>query len=127
MLAGWQKFITDDAGNVLPNASITVVDSATQNPATGLFADPDGNTPLANPFPVLADGKAEFYTVAGTYDVTAQDGAFDTTFENQQVGTAQARDVGDDDPEKLLTRAQADARYGSDLVVLLVNTATFTL
>ena len=127
MLAGWNKFITDDQGNVLVNASITVIDSVSQTPATGLFADPDGQTPLSNPFPVLPDGKAEFYTAAGTYDVTAQDGPFDSTFANQQIGTAQARDVGDDDPEKLLTRAQADARYGSDLAILLVNTATFTL
>ncbi len=67
-LACWQLTITDDAGNVVPGASVRVVASPAGALAT-LKPNRDGSGTLGNPFTADADGFARFFVAQGTYDI----------------------------------------------------------
>ena len=66
----FQRSVVTDTGNIIPNAQVTVTDTATGGIVT-LFADADGNTGLANPFNATSEGFARFYATPGVYNVTA--------------------------------------------------------
>lgn len=86
-LARWQATITDDAGNVVPAASVEVRDEA-----TGLLAllkpNRDGSGALGNPFNADAQGFAAFYVVGGAYKIIATSGAFSREWRYVAIGTA---------------------------------------
>lgn len=73
----WQATITDDNGNVLPGAEITVVNETTGLNAP-LFSTRNG-TLKTNPFFATVDGFAQFYAAPGLYRITATDGGTGTT------------------------------------------------
>jgi hypothetical protein len=66
----FQRSVVTDTGNIIPNAQVTVTDTATGGIVT-LFADAGGNTGLANPFNATSEGFARFYANPGVYNVTA--------------------------------------------------------
>lgn len=72
----WQATITDDNGNVLPGAEITVVNETTGLNAT-LYSTRNG-TAKSNPFFATVDGFAQFYAAPGLYRITATDGGTGT-------------------------------------------------
>lgn len=67
-LAVWQATITDDEGNAVSGASVRVTDAETNALAT-IKPNRDASGTLANPFNSDAEGFAQFYVVAGRYDI----------------------------------------------------------
>lgn len=66
----FQRTVTNDSGDVINGAEVTVVDEATGLNAT-LFSDRAGTVPLTNPFFTGSDGLAQFYAAPGEYRITA--------------------------------------------------------
>jgi hypothetical protein len=75
----FNRTITDAAGNVVPNAQITVVDERTDTLAT-LFDNRDGDVGKSNPFTADINGFAQFFAAPGVYRVTAEFGALSRTW-----------------------------------------------
>ncbi len=90
--ASWHTTVTDLQGNVIPNASIYVVDEAT-GIAPQLYADRQGLVPVGNPLTAEADGTVNFYVIGGAYRIQASSGAWDRTWRYVGIGTAQEFDV----------------------------------
>jgi hypothetical protein len=95
VLARWQATITDEEGNVLPGATVTVQREATGNPLAVLYSDRAGTTPLGNPFAADGDGFAAFHTAGGPVRITATSGAFSRTWRYVGIGLAGERDYSD--------------------------------
>lgn len=91
-LARWQRTIVDDAGDVVPSASVEVRKESDNSLAT-IYSDRLGTTPLANPFTADAEGFAAFHAVGGAYKVTATSGAFSREWRYVPLGTAAERDA----------------------------------
>jgi len=81
----WQATITDEAGNAMPGATVTVRNETTGLLAT-LYADKAGGTPLGNPFPADDNGAAAFYVAAGFYKVTATMGTLIAEAQDANLG-----------------------------------------
>lgn len=92
-LARWQATITDEAGNVLPSASITVRREAAGSPLASLFSDRAGATPIGNPFTAEADGYAAFHVAGGAYRITASLGGVTREWRYVAVGLAAETDA----------------------------------
>lgn len=92
-LARFEQFITDDAGNVLPNARLTVYRDQPGSPLAVLRQDRAGAIPLSNPFAADAQGKAFFHAVGGAYRVHVRSGTFETELRFRAIGTAADRDL----------------------------------
>lgn len=102
-LARWQSTITDEAGNVVPSASVEVRSEANGN-LVALFTDRNGDVPKSNPFPADADGFAFFHAAGGAFRVTASQGAFLREWRFVAVGLGAESDlifvpIGPDDPQ----------------------------
>ena len=69
-LANWNRTVVNEIGEIIPFATVTVLDEATGDPAE-IYEDRGGTTPLANPFDCGEDGFAEFYARGGEYSVEA--------------------------------------------------------
>lgn len=98
-LSAWQATIVNEFGDVIPSASVQVIDKD-----TGLASDiysTAGGASLGNPFLADTNGFAQFYTNAGTYRIIASDAGsgFSETWEDQRLGDTQARDTGTSDGE----------------------------
>lgn len=93
----WQKTIVDDAGDILPGATVEVRLESTGNLAT-IYSD-DTGTAKANPFTADGEGFAIFYAAAGFYKVTATSGAFSKTHRYVPIGSLQGFDAGTTDAE----------------------------
>lgn len=91
-LARCHLVVTDEAGNLINGATITVERETGGFPLATPFSDRDGTIGLGNPF-VAADGAdAGFYVVGGVYRITATQGAFTRVWRHVAVGTAQELD-----------------------------------
>lgn len=105
----WQATLTDEAGNVMPGATVTV-----RNEATGLlaplFADKAGATPLGNPFTADSDGAMAFYVAAGFYEITATLGTLIAAAQDANVGGMNAADYDPDGVEADVFNS-ANTRY----------------
>lgn len=88
----WQRYITNETGDIVPGAGVEVRDSAT-NSLAAIFSDDQG-TPKNNPFVVGQDSLALFYANAGTYDITVTSGQDTSSFNDVQLGSTQSYDVG---------------------------------
>jgi hypothetical protein len=91
-LARWQATITDEAGNVLPAAQITVRREVAGSPLAVIYSDRDGASGLGNPFSADADGYAAFHVAGGAYRITATLGAISREWRYVAVGLAAERD-----------------------------------
>ena len=92
VLARFQRTIVDDAGNILPGASVTVRSEATGAPLAVIYSDRAGTTPIGNPFTVGGDGLAAFYVAGGAYRITATSGSSSIDWRYVGIGTAQEHD-----------------------------------
>lgn len=91
-LARYQFTVVDDAGNVLPAASVEVRREVAGAPLAILYADREGATPIGNPFAADSDGFAAFHVVGGAYRIIASKGGFSRTWRYVGIGTAQEID-----------------------------------
>lgn len=96
MLARWQATITDEAGNVLPLASVTVRRESSGSPLATLFSDRAGAAPVGNPITADADGYAAFHVAGGAYRITASLGG--VTREWRYVGIGLAAETDSTNP-----------------------------
>ena len=92
-LARYQFTVVDDAGNVLPAASVEVRREAAGAPIASIFSDRDGATPLGNPFVADGDGYAAFHAAGGAYRITATSGAFSRVWRYVGIGTLAEQDA----------------------------------
>lgn len=92
-LARWQRSITDDAGNTLPGAQVTVRRETSGAPLAVLFSDRDGATPIGNPFAADGDGFAAFHTAGGAYRIDVTSGATSRTWRYVGIGLAAEADA----------------------------------
>lgn len=70
----YSKYLTDNAGNVL-NAATVTVRRETDGGLASIFTDRAGTTAKVNPFTTGVNGLAEFYVAGGEYRVQATSGA----------------------------------------------------
>lgn len=115
-LARWQATIVNEAGNVLPEAQITVRREVAGTPLAGLYSDRDGIIPAGNPITAGPDGFASFHVAGGAYRIDAVSGSFTRTWRYVGIGTAAEFDAGGG--EVFLIQA-VDAGYS-----LMFETAT---
>lgn len=93
--ARWQATITDNAGNVVPNAVVTVRREISGLPLQTLYSDREGATPIANPTTADSNGFVAFYCMGGAYQIVATSGAFSRTWRHVAIGTSAETDVED--------------------------------
>ncbi len=93
MLAKWHITITDLEGNVIPDATVYVVNEANGG-MPSLYADRDGTVDIGNPVSADNTGFCSFHVVGGAYAITARKGGFERTWRYVGIGTAQEYDVG---------------------------------
>lgn len=95
--AVWQKYITDEAGNVLPSTSIEVR-RASDNALAVIFEDRDGTIQIVQPGASTdANGLFRFYVAPGRYRIIADPGGPDeTAFEDINIGTLHGIDQPQD-------------------------------
>ena len=80
----WQASVVDEAGNVVPGATIDVVSEVTGLPVT-LYDARTGGTNIGNPAFADVNGFIQFYTEPTRIRVTATGGAFTITWRNIQL------------------------------------------
>jgi hypothetical protein len=93
-MAAWQATVTDDAGNVVPNAAITVQREVAGLPPAPCYSDKAGSSPLGSSFSADSDGYVRFYAAGGFYRITAASGGFSRTWRDVAIGTAAGTDAG---------------------------------
>ena len=93
VLARWQRTITDEAGNALPAAQITVRRETVGAPLAALYSDRDGLVSIGNPFNADAEGFAAFHVVGGAYRITATLGSSTRTWRYVAIGLAAEADA----------------------------------
>lgn len=81
----WQRSVVNEAGNVMPLASVEVRDQVTSN-LVQLYSDYDGASPIGNPTAADADGFVRFYADTGRYRITATSGAVSRVWEDEVLG-----------------------------------------
>lgn len=81
----WQRTVVDEAGNVMPGASVEVRDQVTST-LVQLYSDYDLATPIGNPTTADADGFVRFYAATGRYRIQATSGAVTRVWENEILG-----------------------------------------
>lgn len=91
-LARWQGTITNEAGDVVPNASVEVRDEATGDLAA-LKSNRAGTIGIGNPATADDDGFVFFYVVGGAYRIVASAPGFTREWRHVGVGTAQEHDA----------------------------------
>lgn len=92
--AAWHKIIQDNQGNIVANASVSVVDEETGLPAV-LWADRDGTTPAGNPVFSDSNGAVLFFVAGGAYRISATKSGFTRTLRYQAIGLAAEFDFAD--------------------------------
>src|SRR5688572_19582155 len=93
VLARWQSTITDDEGNVLNGATVTIRREITGSPLATLYSDRDGATPTGNPLTADSEGYVFAHMTGGAYRITATSGAFSKTWRYVAVGLAAETDA----------------------------------
>ncbi len=102
---GWNGYITDDNGEIVANATITVRDSVTGLYLTGLLDL--NNIAIGNPFTAGSDGYAAFRiskTGPNWANITATKGAFSASFDRVPLGDCQGYNIGNTNQQHLMVR-----------------------
>lgn len=104
------NFSTGASGNV----AIEVRSEISGQPLVGVYADPDGLTPLGNPFTAADGSNVRFHVDGGEYKITATKDGFAGTWRYVPIGTAQKLDI-------------EDVLFGKRLQVRAATTANITI
>lgn len=91
--AVFQMTVTDEAGNIIPAASVEVRTHTTGQPLASLFEDREGTTPAGNPIEADTDGFVRFYVRGGAYQIIASKDDFSRQWNHVAIGTAAEFDV----------------------------------
>ena len=86
----WQRTCVDEAGNVLPSASVTVTDVVSGELAQ-LYSDPAGSVGIGNPITADSEGFVQFYVKSGFYNITATSGSRSRTWNREAIGAPHPR------------------------------------
>jgi hypothetical protein len=86
-LPRWQANVVDQAGNILPLASVEVRNETTAVLAS-LFSDRGGTTPLANPLTADSEAFVSFFVTPGNYKITAVSGSNTRIWRYVNIGPA---------------------------------------
>ena len=121
-LARYQFTVTDDAGNVIPSASVEVRREITGAPLVTLYSDRAGATPIGNPMVADGNGFVAFHVVGGAYKITASSGAFSREWRYVGIGLTQESDTLVSGITYNFDSATANANPGTGL--LRLNNAT---
>lgn len=70
-MARYTGVVTDDAGNIVPNATIEVRREIPGQPLAALKSDRAGVSAISNPFTAEADGTFAFHVAGGAYQIRA--------------------------------------------------------
>jgi hypothetical protein len=92
-LARHQFSVTDDAGNVLPGASIEVRREDAGAPLAALYSDRAGTVALGNPFLADSEGFAALHIIGGAYRLTVTKGGYSRTLRYVAIGRASETDI----------------------------------
>lgn len=92
-LARWQATIVDEAGNVVPGASIEVRREIAGAPLVPLYSDRAGAVAIGNPFTADSEGFAAFHAAGGAYRVRAHKGSFERIWRYVGIGLASETDL----------------------------------
>lgn len=112
--ARYQFTVTDEAGNVVPQAFVRVRAERPGLPLATIYSDRNGQDNIANPFQADGDGYAAFHVAGGAYQVEAFKGAFSRTWRYVGIGLASETDLNSFVPLGVWVN---DFSYGiSDLV-----------
>jgi hypothetical protein len=93
-LARYQFTVTDAAGNVVPDATVTVRREIPGAPLVPLYSDRNGTSSLGNPILSDADGFVFFHCAGGAYQIIATKGAFSRTWRYVGIGLMAETDGG---------------------------------
>ena len=96
-LSNFQRTIVDDAGNVIPNATVTVRVNDSGGALASLFTDRAGTTPASNPISADGEGFVRFYVAGGRYYIKAEGASSEIEWEDYLIGTMQGQDSDDVD------------------------------
>jgi hypothetical protein len=92
-LARWQRTIVDNAGNVLPEAQVTVRREVAGGPLAVLYADREGTTPAGNPLTADGNGFVAFHVAGGAFRIDVASGAFSQQLRYVPIGLQQESDA----------------------------------
>lgn len=87
-MARWQTTITDDAGNILVGALVTIRREVAGSPLAVLYSDRDGLVTIGNPLTADPEGYVFAHLVGGAYRITATHDGFTKTWRYVAVGLA---------------------------------------
>jgi hypothetical protein len=90
-LARYELTVQDEAGNVIPSASVEVRRER-DGAIVSLYSDRNGATPIGNPMTGDSDGRAGFHVVGGAYQITASKDGFSYLRRYVGIGLAQETD-----------------------------------
>lgn len=128
-LARYQFTATDNAGNIIPGASVEVRSEVPGQPLVQLYSDRDGGVPIGNPFTADDEAFAAFHAPGGAYQITASSGAFERVWRYVAIGTNAERDFSSSESlsDVLVTRGQLVRRGASAPEALALGSATALL
>lgn len=81
----FQRSIVDQAGNVMPLASVEVRDQVTSS-LVQLYSNYALSAAIGNPIAADSNGFVRFYVAAGRYQIVATSGALTRTWEDEVLG-----------------------------------------
>lgn len=116
-LGCWQATITDESGNIQPNASVEFRAETPGQPLVSLWADRTGGTPISNPTTADIDGFVRVFAVPQAHQIVASLGggspsAFSRTWRYVPIGS-----MGERDSDELDTAQSDIATAQSDLTI----------
>lgn len=92
-LARHQFTVTDNAGNVLPGASVELRHEEAGAPLASLYSDRAGTVALGNPFLADSEGFAALHVVGGAYRLTVTKDGFSRVLRYVAIGRASETDI----------------------------------
>jgi hypothetical protein len=93
-LARYDRTVTDNQGNVVAGATVTVRVESIGQPLAQLYSDRDGLSAIGNPISTDANGDFGFYVEVGTYQIEVVNGGDTKTLRYVDIGViADAADI----------------------------------
>lgn len=112
-LGRWQATIVDNAGNILPGATVTVRKEISGAPLAITYSDRNGTTPVSNPLTADGNGFVFFHAIGGAYRIDAVSGSSTVTWRYVPVGLSGESDAPVIDVSYLFSSTTTDSDPGS--------------
>ena len=127
-LARYQRTVTDDAGDIISGATVTVRYQAT-NTIADIYSDRDGTTPMSNPTTTDSNGFFYFFASGDAYkiEVSSTSPSYTQTLEYVGIGTLQEYDLADVQTIVDTITGLIETPAAGDYVVMLKSPMTATI